>query len=153
MECLEGSNIQKEQLYVSCWYIIFLFYCICLLQCNACFIFKADIHFNAQQISLITFLLVPHYFQSLLSLMRNIWETASVHLERYLCSSIIYYSSNECYLYVSNQLIILLITQPDYSCLILNAATPLTGIIGVSSPQDFGKITLWGRGIYAINVL
>ena len=104
-------------------------------------LYLSDIHFNAQQISLITSaaplfsIFAQPYLGTLADRFRSPRKVSLVALFITVVMNIIFI--------FSHQLIILLITSASILAL-FNAVTPLTDRIGVSSPYDFGKIRLWG---------
>ena len=110
-------------------------------------LYLSDIHFNAQQISLITSaaplfsIFAQPYLGTLADRFRSPRKVSLVALFITVVMNIIFI--------FSHQLIILLITSASILAL-FNAVTPLTDRIGVSSPYDFGKIRLWGSVGYAI---
>lgn len=111
-------------------------------------LYLSDIHFNAQQISLITSsaplcsIFAQPYLGTLADRFRSPRKVSLVALFITVVMNMIFM--------FSHQLIILLITSATILAL-FNAVTPLTDRIGVSSPYDFGKIRLWGSVGYAIS--
>ena len=111
-------------------------------------LYLSDIHFNAQQISLITSsaplfsIFAQPYLGTLADRFRSPRKVSLVALFITVVMNVIFM--------FSHQLIILLITSATILAL-FNAVTPLTDRIGVSSPYDFGKIRLWGSVGYAIS--
>lgn len=110
-------------------------------------LYLTDIHFNAQQISLITSsaplfsIIAQPYLGTLADRFHSPRKVSLWALAITMVMNIIFI--------FSHQLIILLITSATILAL-FNAVTPLTDRIGVSSPYDFGKIRLWGSIGYAV---
>lgn len=110
-------------------------------------LYLSDIHFNAQQISLITSsaplfsIIAQPYLGTLADRFHSPRKVSLVALFITVVMDIIFM--------FTHQLILLLITSASILAL-FNAVTPLTDRIGVSSPYDFGKIRLWGSIGYAV---